>query len=430
MPLSKYLKIYPDRGRSGCLLLYSTKRGSAVRLDVRLFEKAAKDTVSDSVRQTLLRLGILVDDPLIEQLEMMELVRRANTRSTVFRATVVLNLDCNLACSYCYEEGFRGGVRMTSATAEQFVAWVIREHLEQGRDIEIQFYGGEPLLTLPLLHSIAASLTNAAAVSGRRSSILMTTNGTLLTRDVVEQLNQYNFKKAIITLDGPKYLHDSQRPYVGGKGSFDVIMGNILDVCDIVRIDLNGNYSEVNYRRFPELLDFLISSGLMPDRLGMVQFSPITPKSGRNADITAGCCSSSAPWLFEAVPFLNGEIISRGFMTPKLTMSACMVEFDHDLVINYDGSLYKCPAFMGWPELSVGTLSDGISDFRESHRLGIWQNDECMECAYLPLCFGGCRLNPLLETGSISKVDCRREFFDATLEELVLQNLKLDNKVL
>ncbi|NVN99230.1 MAG: geopeptide radical SAM maturase [Geobacteraceae bacterium] len=423
MPISRYLKIYPDKSRAGHVILYSTKKGSSVRLPEKLLAAALDDTLSDNNRQTLTRLGMYVDDPVLEQREMSALVKRTNSRSTLFRGTAVLNLECNLACSYCYEEGFREGQRMSASVAESLVDWVVTNHLEHGRDVEMQFYGGEPLLSLPLVHSISRQLQDEAANRGRKFSITMTTNGTLLTRAVVQQLLQYNFTKAILTLDGPKSVHDIQRPYVSGKGSFDTIVTNIKDVCDLVRIDLGGNYTQDNYRQYPLLLDYLLEEGITPEKLGLVHFSPVTPKSGAGVDISAGCISSSEPWIIAAVPYLEGEIMAKGFKTSKLTMSACVIEFDHDLVINYDGTLYKCPAFMGWSELSVGTLAEGISDYSESHRLGIWQNDECMECPYLPLCFGGCRLNPLLQTGSISGLDCRRDFFDATLETLVLQNL-------
>ncbi len=425
MPLSRYLKIYPAADLPGGYLLYSTQKGSVVRLSAALLAAAEGGTLPDSHRHTLTRLGMLVDDPLAERQAMNSLVKRANSRSTLFKGTVVLNLECNLACAYCYEEGFRGNFRMAQATAETLVEWVSREHLCCGRDTEIQFYGGEPLLSLPLLHGIAARLLAVAGSLDRRFSISMTTNATLLSRKVVAALLPYNFTRAIVTLDGPRDIHDGQRPYLSGKGSFDTIVANIKAVHDLVRIELGGNFTRENYRRFPELLDYLLQEGLSPEKLGTVQFFPVTPKSGKGASIDSGsgCLSSSEPWLLEAVPFLREEIVRRGFKTAKPTMAACVVEFEHDLVINYDGSLYKCPAFMGWPELAVGTLSAGISDYSASHNLTLWHNDECLDCSYLPLCFGGCRLNPLLKNGAINEVDCRREFFDATLEQIVLQDL-------
>jgi uncharacterized protein len=75
--------------------------------------------------------------------------------------------------------------------------------------------------------------------------------------------------------------------------------------------------------------------------------------------------------------------------------------------------------------LRVGSLAEGIGDYRESHNLDVWKNEECLECAYLPLCFGGCRFLRKLKTGAIDGVDCRRAMLDATLETVVRQDLGL-----
>src|SRR6185369_11556322 len=276
MPLSRYLKIYPDHGRPGHVILYSTKKGSIVRLPEKVLASAVDGTLSEKNRQPLARLGMLVDDLAAERREMTGLVKRANTRSTLFRGTVVLNLECNLACTYCYEEGFRGAHRMSDSTAGTLVGRVVAGHMDQGRDVEIQFYGGEPLLSLPLIHTISTRLQQAAASRGRSFSISMTTNGTLLTRAVVQQLLPYNFTKAILTLDGPQEIHDTQRPFVSGKGSFDTIVANIRAIHDLVRIDLGGNFTRDNYGGFPQLLDDLLHEGITPEKLGIVQFSPVT----------------------------------------------------------------------------------------------------------------------------------------------------------
>ena len=105
-----------------------------------------------------------------------------------------------------------------------------------------------------------------------------------------------------------------------------------------------------------------------------------------------------------------------------------MIELANNLVVGYDGSLYKCPALMGWPEFAVGTLAAGIGDYRETHKLDIWKNDECLDCAYLPLCFGGCRFFRKLITDAIDGVDCRRAMYDASLETLVRQDLERKNR--
>jgi uncharacterized protein len=105
-------------------------------------------------------------------------------------------------------------------------------------------------------------------------------------------------------------------------------------------------------------------------------------------------------------------------------MGICPVELDDRLVVDRDGTLYKCPAFLGWPGMAVGTLADGIGDFRASHRPGFWRNDDCLDCPYLPLCFGGCRLPSMYRNGAVGGPECRKAFYDAALETMVLADFR------
>jgi uncharacterized protein len=108
--------------------------------------------------------------------------------------------------------------------------------------------------------------------------------------------------------------------------------------------------------------------------------------------------------------------------------SACMIESPNDLVVNWDGALFKCPALLGWKNMSIGDLASGISDYTESHNMEVWKKEECLDCAYLPLCYGGCRFLKLLRDGRIDDVDCRRAYFDRTLEACVRLDLKYQPK--
>jgi uncharacterized protein len=426
MPLSRYLKIYPCPEKPGDYLLYSTRKGSVVRVSETLLAAARAGTLTEAERQRLAALEIVVDDPAAEQEAMRSLVGRANARRNRFKATAVLNLDCNLACSYCYEDAFRGRKYMTPETARLLVDYVVREQIERGREVEVDFYGGEPLLSLPLLKDIARPLREAADSRGTKFSFHLVTNGTLLTRGVVEELLPLGLAGAQVTLDGPRETHDRQRPFASGRGSFDTIVANLAEVYDLIEIQTGGNFTRDNWHEFPRLLDHLLDRGITPERLKLVLFAPIMPKSGMTAgpDTVGSCLSSAEPWLMEAAPFLREETMKRGFPSYKPTMGACMIEFDKDIVVKYDGTLFKCPMFMGYPELAVGTLAGGVKDYAASHNLALWQNDECLDCAYLPLCFGGCRFFSLRKNGAINEVDCRRAFLDACLEKFIRQDLQ------
>jgi len=425
LQLSHYVITYPCLDNPGRMLLISTRRCAVLEISEALWARVRDGgDLTENERNTFIRLGVLVESCSAEREEMRATFDTINAQSRRFEVTAVLTLECNLACPYCFEDPFRGRFVMSAETADLLVRR-LNERMAVGLDVLVDFYGGEALMRLDLLRGIATRLKDAAAEHGVAFTFNIFSNGVLLTRSVVEELLPLGLQAVRTTLDGPPDIHDIQRPFVSGKGSFDVIMKNMVAVQDIVDLDVGGNYTRDNYRRFPELLDIMLEAGIDPARLKAISFSPVMPKADGSGlgDHAATCACSNEPWSVEANLFLRDEIMRRGFPTEKLQASACMIEFANDLVVGFDGSLYKCPVFMGQKEMCVGTLSDGINDYRHSHNLDVWKNDECLECAYLPLCFGGCRFFNKLKTGSIDGVDCRRAMLDASLETIIMQNL-------
>lgn len=425
MRLSRYLKIYPCPDDPDRLLLYSTKRGAALLVPASLPAAIEAGSLAPADRETLAGLGFLVPDRDAERREMAEALAEANRLRRKFHGIAVLNMDCNLACTYCFEGGMKGGRYMSAGTAGLLAELVERDHIARGKKVALTFYGGEPLMSLDLITSLSERLQGAAAAQGVEYSFTLVTNGTLLTGKTVAELVPLGLTGAKVTLDGPREIHDSFRPFVSGKGSYDTIVGNLKEVCGAIRVQIGGNYTRENYREFPRLLDFLLREGLTPELIPFVKFDPVTKSGGEHIlpEFNDGCASTDEPWLMEASLFLREEILRRGFHTPRVAPAACVIESPDELVVNYDGTLYKCPAFLGWPQMAVGDLRTGVGDYAASHNLDVWKKEECLDCAYLPLCFGGCRFLKLIRDGRIDDVDCRKAYLDETLEAFVRQDL-------
>lgn len=425
MELSRYLTTYPIPDKPGRILLVATRRCAVLELSEALWARVRDGgDLTGKERDVFVRLGVLVESRNFEREEMRDTFDTISSSSRRFEVTAALTLECNLACPYCFEDPFRGRFVMSGETADLLVQRLC-ERMSAGLDVLVDFYGGEALMRLDLLRGIAACLKDAATLQGVTFAFNLFSNGVLLTRSVVEELLPLGLAAVRTTLDGPPDIHDAQRPFVSGEGSFDIILKNVVAVHDIVALDIGGNYTRENYRRFPELLDIILEAGIDQARLKAIGFSPVMPKADGSGlgDHAATCACSYEPWAIEANLFLRNEIIQRGYPTSKLQPSACMIEFANDLVVGYDGSLYKCPIFMGQEEMRVGSLADGINDYSQSHNLDVWKNEECLECAYLPLCFGGCRFFRKLKTGVIDGVDCRRAMLDASLETILRQDL-------
>ncbi len=421
MQLARYIKICPYPKNPGCRLVYSTKRASSVLLDKSLLADIEEGKLSPADEETLVELGFLAGDPDEERKEMLGYFKEVNRRSKRFNAVVVMNLDCNLACVYCYEEGMKGKRYMSPETAELLITFM-EKRLGDGMDVHIDFYGGEPLLSFDLIKEISKRIGSSAKARIRKYSFNLVTNGALLTGERARELASLGMQSARVTLDGPQHIHDVSRPFKTGGGSFSAIMRNVKEASGYTGIQIGGNYTRKTYGAFPGLLNTLLRE-LPGDRLIMVKFDPVVAANRSGLpDFREGSESINEPWLIEAGIFLRGEILKRGLPTPKIFPAACMVELENDIVVNFDGAIYKCPGFIGRKEFEAGDLTGGIKDFAGAYNMELWKNEECLDCPYLPLCFGGCRYMKFLRDGKIDRVDCRKPYLNAALDSLILQD--------
>src|SRR5207248_464423 len=138
----------------------------------------------------------------------------------------------------------------------------------------LTFFGGEPLLNLPVMYMLAERARRAADARGVTLFTNIITNGLLLTPEVVDRMLPFGLNGVKITLDGDKDTHNRMRPLRGGQGTFDRIVANIRAVAGRCRIAIGGNFDESSVDSFPALLEFLKQQDFA-DKLAKVFFKPI-----------------------------------------------------------------------------------------------------------------------------------------------------------
>ncbi len=424
MQLSQYIKIFPHE--DGRKILFSTKKASVVIVTEDILRLIEEEGLSPEDEKQLLELGLLTPDPAQEKQDVLNFFDRVNERNIGFQATCVLNMDCNFACTYCYQGDLKGDLYMSDQTAAQFIEFIKRRFSAQKEKLLIDFYGGEPLLSYDLIKTISRELKSFAESRGASYKSTLVSNGSLFTRKRAKELAQLGLTSIKITLDGPPEIHNRNRPFKNGKGSFQTLINNIKNTHDIVKVGIGGNYTRDNFEQFVSLLDCLEKEGLTGDKLGVVKFSPVMkPLEGYTlTDCRTGCLSVTEPWIVEAEKVLRKEILKRGYSTPKPSPILCLVENRDSHVVNYDGRIYKCPGFLGVEGWAVGDLETGMENYDDVYKIGVWNNEECGACVYLPLCFGGCRYMSFLRNGAITGIDCGKTYLDSSLELCVKQDIK------
>lgn len=180
------------------------------------------------------------------------------------QATLQVTQRCNLRCSYCaysgnYENRSHSPKSMTFETARRAIDMVL-SHSEDAQNPTIGFYGGEPLLEFPLIKECVDYIRQQAP--DRNISYTMTTNGTLLTPDIYGYLLENGFN-VLISLDGPKVIHDQSRKFPNGNGSYDIIMENIRNILN--QYPQSYNKLRFNAVMSPEIDDSCLSSMFKSD---------------------------------------------------------------------------------------------------------------------------------------------------------------------
>jgi len=427
MQLSRYLKVYPFEEKPGHFLLFSTRKASKILITKDTYNAIEEGTLSPSDEKLLLKLGMIIPDREEERRAVFGFFDQVNEVNPGLSLMVALNLDCNFSCVYCYEGEMKGNLYMSDETADLLIDFIKDHFPEKKNTLLIDFYGGEPLLSIELIEYISRAVKSFAERRGASYSFTLVTNGSLFTRKIAQELVPLGLQGVKITLDGPAEVHNRYRPFKSGAGSFDTIIRNIKETCDLVKVGIGGNFEKATYEKFPLLLDYLASEGLTPDRIGMVKFDPVMKTPDENLSLPGyrgGCMSVNEPWISDASAQLREEILKRGYATLPLMPITCMVEMTDSYVVNFDGVIYKCPGFIGQKGFEAGNLQTGVKDYTDSYKLGIWKNEECAGCEYLPLCLGGCRYMTFLRDGRIDRVDCQKPYLDASLERLIKQDIR------
>ncbi|HXW08967.1 MAG TPA: radical SAM protein [Vicinamibacterales bacterium] len=403
---------------------------------------------------TLAEHGFVVESREADRRSLEEYFHSVRESREQLRVTILTTLQCNFACGYCIQGDHgdynRHAARMSLETAARVAGWTEgRLDAVAPRQLTLTFFGGEPLLNLPVVYYLSERLSASCATRGIELRINIITNGLLLTRELVQRLVPFGLSAVKVTLDGDRDVHNRMRPLRGGQGTFDRIIHNVRQVADLCSVSIGGNFDEETVDSYPALLDYLREQEFA-DRLAKVAFKPIIrerkptgpkglipltavtaegkPLNGTcmtAAGTATGSACDSCHFLDEKMAFLRDETVKRGFPTiDGVHMGPCEIHKRHAHTISPDGSLFACPGFASNASESIGHI-DGRQESWQSRaadrfdRLAAWK--ECGDCAFIPVCAGGCSVAADAELGDMNRPNCHKPMFEAGVRALAAQ---------
>jgi len=164
-----------------------------------------------------------------------------------FRPVVVWNCTarCNLLCRHCYSSSSiaRDEYELTTDEAKS----MIEDLAEYGCPV-LLFSGGEPLMRRDVLE-----LVQFAKERGLRPAL--STNGTLITRKMADELVKAGAMYAGISLDGLKEKNDFFR---GKAGAFDAALQGVENCRAAgLKVGLRFTITAFNFDQIPKILDMV-----------------------------------------------------------------------------------------------------------------------------------------------------------------------------
>ena len=132
---------------------------------------------------------------------------------------------CNLNCSYCFaRQGKYHGDRavMSFEVGKRALDFLV-ENSGTRRNLEVDFFGGEPLMNFQVVKDLVAYARSIEQEKGKNFRFTLTTNGMLVDDDVIEFANK-ECHNVVLSLDGRKEIHDRFRVDYNGKGSWETIV--------------------------------------------------------------------------------------------------------------------------------------------------------------------------------------------------------------
>ncbi|WP_196605285.1 thioether cross-link-forming SCIFF peptide maturase [Pectinatus haikarae] len=323
--------------------------------------------------------------------------------------------DCNLRCKYCFADtGDFGADRqlMNRQVGEAAVEYII-EHSGSRKHCEIDFFGGEPLVNMPLVKHITAYVRKREKEAGKIFKLTLTTNGILLNDENIKFLNDNNIS-VVISLDGRKSVHDHMRPDAGGHDTYNRAVANFKKLVKS-RNDENyymrGTYTKYN-------LDFTNDVVSMADEgFDILSIEPVIAKDEDYAILESDLPQIFAEYDKLVNTYLQYRREGRGFFffhfNIDLNNGPCVAKrlsgcgAGHEYyAVAANGDMYPCHQFVGREKYLLGNVFEGVTStqipqhFRNCHVLN---KDKCRDCWARYFCSGGCHANADLFNNDIYK---------------------------
>ncbi len=360
--------------------------------------------------------GLYLSGQLFSKDDYLEIGKYIPSGAPIKALCLHVSHDCNLRCAYCFAStGDFGTGRsiMPFEVAKQAVDFVVRRSGAR-KNIEIDFFGGEPLMAFDTVVKTVSYARSIEADSGKHFRFTITTNGLLLDDDKIAYINE-NMDNVVLSLDGRREINDNMRKTVSGEGSYDIIVPKFQKLVKQRDPKLDyyarGTFTAKNLDFADDVMS-IASEGF--DRLSV---EPVT--SDEDADYHL--CPADLPAIFAEYERLTDLLLEKRRQGDKLSFFHFMIDLEQGpcvikrlrgcgagyeyVAVTPEGDIYPCHQFVGKEAFRQGSVRDDTLDEGIAHQfaaMNIYTRKKCRSCWAKFYCSGGCSAANFNQNGDLN----------------------------
>ncbi|MDD6058902.1 MAG: thioether cross-link-forming SCIFF peptide maturase [Ruminococcus sp.] len=370
---------------------------------------------ADEIESCYQEIKELYNDKILFSEDDYEKYAKYSVASPVKAMCLNIAHDCNLRCKYCFAStgDFGKGRKLMSFETGKHAIDFLLENSGDRPNLELDFFGGEPLMNFDVVKQIVKYARSREAEFGKKFRFTITTNGLLLDDDKIDFINK-EMSNVVLSIDGRKEVNDYFRVRVDGTGCYDKILPMFKKLV-AGRGDkeyyVRGTFTNRNLD-FSEDVFSLYNEGF-----DQISVEPVVGDSDEYA-----LTEKDLPTVFKEYENLANRIIENEKKGGKFNFFHFMLDLDQGpcaikrlrgcgcgndyVAITPDGDIYPCHQFVGIDEYKMGNIDEGTfnqemkADFAKAH---VYSKEECTKCWAKFYCSGGCNANNYQYMGDIRK---------------------------
>lgn len=427
-------------------IFITTDHGSWLVLEKEEYSLLQKNNIPDGLFDKLEEKGIILTEKNIKTV-LHDYQHRYNF---LFNGTtlhiIVPTLRCNHKCIYCHSSSKPPSEKQADMSIETMKKTIDFIFQTPARAFLIEFQGGDLLLRKDLFKEIVEYAKELNKTIKKELNFALVTNLTLMDDETLDYIIK-NRISLCTSLDGPEFLHNKNRQYLGGGGTHKEVVSWLKKIKQMnypVSALMVTTKDSLPYHK--EIIDEYAKYNLLDLQIKYINKLGFAEKEWKELGYSVEEFIDFWKKSFDYILDLNKKgtkireryallILKKllhkddpGFLDLR---SPCGI-VSGQLAYNYNGDIYSCDEARNFEMFKLGNVAQHnykeiLSSEKAQELISCSINDNylCDSCAYKPYC-GVCPVINYAEQGNLipklsenSKCRINKAMFDYVLEKFL-----------